>query len=122
MVLFGQGWAPCWRFFSLLLVNKYRQSIFNNLKAGGQQIKFIFLLGQALAGISFLLINYAIALGSVTLTNALQSLQYVFLFLLIIFLSKKYPLIIHEKFNTKIIFQKLIAIIFIGLGLFFISI
>jgi len=107
--------------FSLLFNSGNRRLIFGNTQKTSQSIKLIFLFGQALAGISFLMVNYAIFLGSVTLTNALQGLQYVFLFLIIIFLSKKYPEILEEKLNLKIIVQKIFAIIFISLGLVFIA-
>lgn len=108
--------------FGLLILPKYRKLIFGNVKSNQKQIKTIFIVGQALAGISFLMLNYAIAIGSVTLSNALQGLQYVFLFLIIIFLSKKYPDIIHEKINQPIIIQKIIAIFLISAGLFLITI
>jgi len=107
--------------FSLVFAPSYRRLIFKNTKKTRQSIKFIFLVGQALAGISFFMVNYAISLGSVTLTNALQGLQYAFLFILIIIISKQYPEILEEKINTKIIFQKILAIILISLGLAFIA-
>lgn len=107
--------------FSLLFIKRYRQMILKSSDKTRLKIKWIFIIGQALAGISFFMINYAIFLGSVTLTNALQGLQYVFLFLIIIFLSQKYPQILKEKLNLKIIAQKILAIIFISLGLVFIA-
>lgn len=107
--------------FSLVFAPSYRRLIFKNSKATRHSIKFIFIIGQALAGISFLMVNYAISLGSVTLTNALQGLQYAFLFLLIIIISKKYPEILEEKLNAKIIFQKILAIVLISIGLIFIA-
>lgn len=75
-------------------------------------------LGSQLAGIGgFLLVSYGISLGSVTLVQSLQGIQYAFLFFLILFLSWKYPRIIHEKISSKIFFQKFISLIFIGIGL-----
>ncbi len=75
-------------------------------------------LGSQLAGIGgFVLITYGISLGSVTLVQSLQGIQYMFLFFLVLFFSWKYPNIIHEKISAKILFQKFISLIFIGVGL-----
>lgn len=77
-----------------------------------------------LAGISkffsvsaFLLLNYAIFLGNVTLVNAMQGVQYFFLLLIAIFLSHKFPKVLKEQVTREIILQKIIAIIFIILGI-----
>lgn len=82
----------------------------------------IFLTGQIFGGLSFFLINYAFSLNSVTLVQAMQGFQYVILFLLIIILSKKFPKILEEKLTPIIITQKIIAIVFIGTGLFILTI
>lgn len=107
--------------FSMLLVPRFRKLIFGNVKKSKKQIKSIFIIGQAFAGLSFLLVNYAFSIGSVTITNALQGIQYVFLFIIIILITKYRPKVIKEKINSQIIVQKIIAIIFIGFGLFLIT-
>jgi drug/metabolite transporter (DMT)-like permease len=100
----------------------------DGLRPKKQKIKFtkktggIFLFGQACGGISFFLINYAFSLNSVTLVHALQGVQYVVLFLIIIILSKKFPKILKEDLTTAVLGQKLIAIVFIGIGLYVLTI
>jgi len=84
------------------------------LKTGG-----LVVINKALSGTAFILLNYAIFLGSVTLVNSLQGIQYVFLLILALFLSKKFPQIIKEQISQGAVLQKVIAIIFIGLGLGF---
>ena len=74
-------------------------------------------LNKCFSGGSFVLLNYAIFLGSVSLVNALQGIQYVFLLILGIFLSKKFPQIIKEQINQGAIIQKAIAIVLIAFGL-----
>ncbi len=76
---------------------------------------------KVLSGCAFILLNYAIFLGSVSLVNALQGVQYVFLFVLALFLSKKFPQIIKEQINQSAILQKVVAIVFIVLGLGFLA-
>lgn len=79
--------------------------------------KLAFFGGQASSALSSLLINYAISLGSVTLINALQGLQYVFLLLIVALLSLKRPLLLKEELGGHILVRKLIAIVLIGFGL-----
>ncbi|MCD4705917.1 hypothetical protein K8R61_02450, partial [bacterium] len=69
--------------------------------------------------LKFLLINYAFSINSVTLTHSLQGLQYTFLFLIILILSKKFPFILKEKITPFILTQKICAILLICGGLFF---
>jgi len=77
----------------------------------------VFSANKSLSAVAFILLNYAIFLGSVSLVNALQGIQYVFLLIIIAILSKKFPEIIKEKISNRIVAQKIIAILFIALGL-----
>jgi drug/metabolite transporter (DMT)-like permease len=76
---------------------------------------------KLISAAGFILLNYAIFLGSVSLVNALQGVQYFFLLIIAIFLSKKFPRILEEQISRRIVFQKVIAIIFICLGLFILT-
>lgn len=105
----------------LLIPNKWRREIkkgFKHLKGDG---KAIFFSNQALAAIGFLMQNYAIALGSVVLVNALQGVQYAFLMVLGGLVTVFYPKIVKEKISTFIILQKIVAITLISFGLYFIA-
>ena len=88
-------------------------------KDGRKKAGIIFLFGQICGGLSFFLINYAFSINSVTLTYSLQGLQYAFLFLIILILSKKFPFILKEKITPFILLQKISAIFLICGGLFF---
>ena len=72
---------------------------------------------KIMSGLAFILLNYAIFLGSVTLINALQGVQYIFLLVLTLFLSKKFPQIMEEQINKTAVLQKITAILFIIFGL-----
>jgi len=103
----------------LLLVKvQNRQDIFHQNKETITQSGPLFLFGQAAGAFSFLLINYAISLTSVTVVNALQGLQYAFLLVLILILFKWRPSLLQEKMRGWVLVQKIAAIILIGLGLF----
>ncbi|MCX6778625.1 MAG: DMT family transporter, partial [Candidatus Magasanikbacteria bacterium] len=68
--------------FLLVDVKNY-QDIFHQNKETARQSGPLFLFGQVAGAVSFLLINYAISMASVTLVNALQGLQYAFLLILV---------------------------------------
>ncbi|KKR48749.1 MAG: Conserved hypothetical membrane protein, DUF6 family [Candidatus Magasanikbacteria bacterium GW2011_GWC2_40_17] len=102
----------------LLLSAQNRHDIFHQDKKIARQSGFLFLFGQVAGAASFLLINYAISLASVTLVNALQGLQYAFLLVLVLILFKWRPNLLEEKIKGWVLVQKILAIILIGWGLF----
>ncbi|NLZ74705.1 EamA family transporter [Candidatus Falkowbacteria bacterium] len=84
--------------------------------------KYLVLLSQALGSGGFLLQSYAIFLGSVALVNALQGVQYAFLLIISTILAAIKPKLLKETFSARIFTQKLVAVIVIGFGLYFIMI
>ncbi len=104
----------------LLLSIANRKAIFGQTKRVGASTSFTFILGQSAGAISFIMINWAISLGSVTLVNTLQGLQYVFLFLLVLFIARNRPDWLGEDMRKKVVIQKIIAILLIAVGMFFI--
>ena len=76
----------------------------------------LFLSARGLGAVGGLLIYWAIFLGSVTLVNALQGVQYLFLLFLAFILFRKIPSL-KEQFNKRVLTQKIFAIILICLGL-----
>ena len=101
----------------LLLPRKNRQLIFK--KTGELKPKTIgfFAGGRILSIVAGFLMYLAVFLGSVTLANSLQGLQYAFVLILALLFFRKIPGL-KEEFSREIIVQKIIAIILISLGLF----
>lgn len=77
----------------------------------------IFVVNKVLAGVGSFLIIYAIKLGPVALVQAFSGIQYVFLLALVLPLSFRYPKVFSEKLLFWDWFQKICAILLIGLGL-----
>jgi len=80
----------------------------------------IFLFNKGIGALANILQNWAIALaplGYVAIINALQGTQYVFLLIIAVLVCFKFPKILKEEVSKRIIFQKTIAILFIGVGL-----
>jgi len=104
----------------LLLWPKNLRDIVKELKTPNKQSGGLFVVSQLAGGLSALLLNlaFAISVGVTALINALQGLQYVFLLLAIIILSRKFPSVLKEDIKTKILIQKILAtgLIIIGLA------
>lgn len=95
----------------LLIIPANRRDVMTNLRGGQSQTGMLFLVGQAAGAISFILVNYAISLAeSVALVNALQGVQFVFLFIMTTALSLRFPHIISEDTRPRVIIQKLLGL------------
>lgn len=106
----------------ILAVPNLRKRVFSD---SGLQIKniskatgLLFAIGQIAAGATELLLTFSISLANPVLVNSLQGIQYVFLFIFSLFLSKKYPQIFAEKLQFLSILLKSIGIIFIAIGIY----
>jgi drug/metabolite transporter (DMT)-like permease len=102
---------------AILAVPSWRVLILGARKTAGVKGGALFVTNKVLAASGFILLNYSIKLGNVALVNAIQGVQYVFLFALVIYFAKKYPKVLEEKITGKIIAQKILAVILIGCGL-----
>ena len=84
--------------------------------------KLALLIGlRAVAGFAFILVNYAIKLGSVTLVNALKGIEYAAVFVLTLLLSRFLPTIIKEFPSRKLIAAKSLGIAGITIGLWLLA-
>lgn len=82
---------------------------------------FVF-VNQFIGALASFAQNYAVYLGPVAIINALQGVQYAFLLILGIILSKFFPKILKEDISKKTLIKKIIAIIAVAIGLYFMSI
>ncbi len=83
--------------------------------------KFLVIFNQIIGSSGFLLQNYAIFLGSVVLVNALQGTQYAFILIISAVLAMLRPKLLKEEFTKKILLQKITAVLFIGIGMYFLT-
>lgn len=117
----GFFWISLGGFFTalfFLLLKEVRNNLFK-IKIPKKTMT-IFISNQAMGAGANILQNWAIALAPlvyVAIVNALQGMQYVFLLVLTVILSLKFPQILKEEISKKILFQKIIAILLIGSGL-----
>ncbi len=76
----------------------------------------IVVANKAIGVVAVILLQYAIAIGSVTLVNAMSGLQYVLMFLLIFILTKLAPKVFKEYFTKRELLMQTIAIILVVIG------
>jgi drug/metabolite transporter (DMT)-like permease len=107
---------PFWRQIIFASLAKFKKPAQENKRTG-----ILFVFNKILGGTGSALTNYAIALGSVTVVNALVSVEYIFVFLLGLLFSLWLPKIFEEKGKFWDIAQKIGAIIIITIGTIFIS-
>ena len=105
----------------ILLFKKNREVIFNAPKEAGVRNVVLYYSSRITGTAGGFLQNYAVSLGSVSVVNALQGTQFVFLLGLTSFLSVYFPKILKEKINIETIAFKLIAIALISWGLYLIT-
>lgn len=107
----------------LVLMPANRKAIFsasNEVANGNKETVYLFIPTKLFGALAAILINYAISLkdASVTIINSLQAVQYIFLLLFAIILSKKFPGFLKEQTDNQVLKRKMAAIILIGFGLF----
>jgi len=107
----------------LLLLSPSVRKIFTEKKKEENAAKkeknqtFLVWWDKILGVAAVVLIQYAIAIGSVTLVNALAGAQYAILIILVAVLSKFFPKLFREEYTKMEIVQESIAVILIGGGL-----
>lgn len=101
---------------SLLLSPAFRKELVQTKIMVQSQASALFISKEVLAGIAFMVLNYAISVGNPAIVNAAQGFEYVFIFAIAFILAKKFKML-QEYHNPRIIFRRLLAIILIFLGL-----
>jgi drug/metabolite transporter (DMT)-like permease len=104
---------PFWRKAILGSLGNFRKPTGENKSSG-----VIFVLTKALGGMGSIIKEFAASIGSVTIINALVSLEYIFIFIMGVAFSFWLPKVFQEKKDGKSVFQKLTAIVLIAMGLF----
>ncbi|OIO48481.1 MAG: hypothetical protein AUJ32_00455 [Parcubacteria group bacterium CG1_02_40_82] len=102
---------------TILVWPAWRRKIFYSESQLTLKISSLFVTSKLFAAFGSLFIHLALLLGSAALVNALGGLQYVFLLILAIILSKKFPDFLKEEISGGVLAQKIVAVLLIGAGL-----
>jgi drug/metabolite transporter (DMT)-like permease len=120
----GLIWTRLGFFLSALVIlhsPAARRQIFHTREKATKRNVGVYLTARAGGTIAGLLQNFAISLGSVSIVNALQGVQFTFLLFLTTALSVAYPKVLKEKVSSEALSVKLAAIILISIGLFLLA-
>lgn len=108
--------------FSFLLIPKIRSQISQRQQSQFQKNSVIlFFLGQAMSGLSNLLIFWAVSLANPTLVNALFGVQYLVILSAALALSKNHPNLLDERLTKSTIIQKLFGAAILSYGVYLLS-
>lgn len=105
----------------ILFSAKHRTEIRQTIGLFKKKAGILYVGAQAFGGVGFVLINYAINLASVSIVNALQGVQYVFLILLVVVGSIKYPKLLKENLGKSSLAVKLLGVVVISFGIYLIA-
>lgn len=112
---------------TLLLIPLYRKEIFTEIShmsrhsTRAASTGTLFVINKTSGGIAAFLIAYATSLGPVSSVQALSGMQYVFILLLTLPLALRFPKIFGETLFFWDWFQKVCAVILIGIGLWLLA-
>jgi drug/metabolite transporter (DMT)-like permease len=106
---------------AMLLIPEWRRMISSTRTSEHRsKAQLAFFLGVRLAAAAaFIMLNWAVSLSeNVSLINALQGVQYVFLLVLVVLLAHKYPKFMAEEVGRGVMLQKTLGAVLVGLGLY----
>jgi len=115
-------WSRLGSFLGVLLmlfVPDWRRLIIQQQKGTKTPKNLLFFLSiRLLAAAAFIMLNWAISLGNVAMINALQGIQYLFLFVIVLIVSARFPKTLNENLGAGVLMQKIIGVVLISLGLY----
>jgi drug/metabolite transporter (DMT)-like permease len=106
--------------FLFLIPTYYKKTILNIKRLNLKSISLVF-TAQMLALVGIYVFFYAISIAPVSLVNVLIGFQPLFVLIIASFLSFKFPQILKEELNKKVLLTKMFAIILLISGLFLIQ-
>ena len=115
----GSGFAVIF----LLAFPRVRRLMADSLKPLSGHVRALWLSSQGLGALGFLGQQYVISIPhvSVALVSALQAVQYVFILIFAVLMSRFRPSLLRESMSIGIVAQKIAALCIIGIGLYFIA-
>ncbi len=109
---------------AILLIPEWRKLIRKTKTKEHRSFKklaFFFAI-RLTAALAFILLNWAVSLSeNVSLINALQGVQYAFLLVLILIISKKKPGLLDEELGHGVVLQKTLGVILVIFGLYILA-
>lgn len=100
----------------VFLIPAWRQIVLRGAQGFTKNVTILFVSNKVISAIAHVVLNYAIMLGSVAIVNALQAVEYAFIFVLTLGLSYFLPRVFYESFSFKVLVPKMIGIALVSFG------
>ncbi len=101
---------------AVFLEPKLRKSILEGSKGFSQKLTTLFFFDKGISAIAHVILNCAVAIGSVAIVNALQAVEYAFIFVLTLWFSYFLPHVFYESLSFKNLVPKMIGIALVSAG------
>ncbi len=101
---------------AVFLMPATRKYILEGAKGFSGRLTALFIFNKGISALAHLALNFAIKLGTVAIVNALQAVEYVFIFVLTMGLSYFAPQVFNEPLTFKTLAPKLAGIALISTG------
>lgn len=100
----------------VFLMPELRKRILESSRGFSTKLTALFFIDKGISALAHVALNYAIKLGSVAIVNALQAVEYAFIFVLASAFSYFYPNIFCESLAPKHLVSKIIGIALVSFG------
>ncbi len=100
----------------VFLVPKLRKRVLESSRGFSKKLTALFFVDKGISALAHVALNYAIKLGSVAIVNALQAVEYAFIFVMASGFSYFFPKICHESLAPKHLVVKIIGVALVSGG------
>lgn len=100
----------------VFLMPRFRKCILESSRGFSTRLTALFFIDKGISALAHVALNYAVKLGSVAIVNALQAVEYAFIFVLVSGLSYFFPKIYRESLAPKHLVPKIMGIALVSLG------
>lgn len=101
---------------AVFLEPKLRKSIIEGSKGFSKKLTTLFFFDKGISALAHVILNYAVAIGSVAIVNALQAVEYAFIFILTLWFSYFLPRVFYESLALRNLVPKIIGIALVSSG------
>ena len=100
----------------VFLIPRFRKGILESSREFSTRLKTLFFIDKGISALAHVALNYAIKLGSVTIVNALQAVEYAFIFVLASACSYFFPQIFRESLAPRHLILKIMGVALVSSG------
>ena len=105
----------------LLVRKKWREEIFRTSERASAHSRKLYFINRFANGVGSFLTLYAVSLASPAVVSAISGLRYAIIFVVVYYLTKFHPSVLHEQYRGWALTAKTIGTLLVILGLVFVG-